>query len=535
MPKYNIVLDGRRWSENRIIQEILKSRGIYKLSDEFLYPEEGYIYPNECFKNIKKAGKIFSDGIKEKRRFFVYYDVDQDGISSGTIISKYLEMHGISSEPYINDGKEHGISSNFNYEILENFDIVVIVDSIEDDMSSYERILSMGKKIIVLDHHIIPREILSNQSKINLVSSANDYPNPSLSGAGVCLKFVCYIDEILGTDYAYNFFDLAATGIVADMCSVGVNSMENRAICNIGFTNQKNLGILNINGNYPFNSNSVSFGIAPLVNSANRTHNNKDAMMLFLSNDVGEIKTYIKTLKKYKEEQNKCVCELYDSIKEDAESQRDNDFIYLIVKGNSEILGLIANKIMSEYKKPCLMLRETEDGISGSFRSPTSVDLNKIINSCEYGTAYGHENAGGVFIKKEHLEDFLKELSESLKYTEFDEFVNVDVKLLERQITSNLIKSLKEINRISGMDFPPITVMIEDVTGYKIGSLSGGKHLKIDTENMSYIKWNFNNWDDVKEDMSMCSVGVLDESFFGKKYTKQLILNDLQFTEKFDI
>ena len=86
------------------------------------------------------------------------------------------------------------------------------------------------------------------------------------------------------------------------------------------------------------------------------------------------------------------------------------------------------------------------------------------------------------------------------------------------------------MNNISGNGFPPILVAVEDVDDYDVTQLSRGKHLCIKSDDVSFIKWNFTDWDDIKPSGKFSAVGTLEESYFGKKVTQQLIINDFNFT-----
>ena len=114
------------------------------------------------------------------------------------------------------------------------------------------------------------------------------------------------------------------------MMNVGPESMENRYICYRGFDKVNNLAIKKINGGYVMNSTAVAFGIAPLVNAANRMNKNWDALKLFLSDDEEEIDELIKSLKCCKEKQNDKVDEIFAQIKEQAKSQEDKKVMQTI-------------------------------------------------------------------------------------------------------------------------------------------------------------------------------------------------------------
>ena len=83
------------------------------------------------------------------------------------------------------------------------------------------------------------------------------------------------------------------------------------------------------------------------------------------------------------------------------------------------------------------------------------------------------------------------------------------------------------LNRISGQGWPQISVMVNGITDYDVGAMSGGKHLKLiaDEGRLLYIKWNFNSdWEQFDGPVSV--IGTLDNGFFGRTYYRQLIIND---------
>lgn len=73
--KWKAKLDGRKWSLNKIENEILKSRDIMNLN-RFLCPVEEDMMPFENFKNIKEGAFRVVEGIQNQKSFFVYYDTD---------------------------------------------------------------------------------------------------------------------------------------------------------------------------------------------------------------------------------------------------------------------------------------------------------------------------------------------------------------------------------------------------------------------------------------------------------------------------
>lgn len=256
--------------------------------------------------------------------------------------------------------KKHG-AEDFPLSMLDGSTTLIIVDSLNNDPEVYKRILSTGCQLIVCDHHIIEQGLLDAKLPFCLISSANNYPNPALSGAGVVFKFCQYIDEATWNDYANEFWDLASAGIIADMCDISEQSAENRYICYRGFQQQNNLAIKKINGSFGFDAKAVSFGLAPLVNAACRMNENEKAMRLFLSDDPKEVSSLIRELKKCKENQNDAVAEQMENLIKQGDCQLNQKCMYFFIDTDADVSGLIGNKLLEKYQRPLFILRNCGD------------------------------------------------------------------------------------------------------------------------------------------------------------------------------
>ena len=513
--------DCRGLSNNEIISTIFERRGIDDFV-EFLHPTADDLIPFEKLKNIDKAFEIVDNGIAKNKSFIVHADCDVDGCSSGAVMYRYIRNFTDKIEITINEGKKHGIE---DFDVANcNADIVIIVDSINEG-KHYDKFIEANKTIIVLDHHIIPEDVNEN---VILVSSANNYPNSQLSGAGVTWKFCKYCDEMYLTDYANDLVDLATCGIVADMCDMSVP--ENRYICNLGIENLHNVGINAVLGSYKFNSKAISFSIAPLVNSANRLNQNELALNLFLADDKDEAKKIVKALKSLKEEQNEIVSDLMEQVEEQAENQVDNKVMIFEVNNESEagVSGLMGNKLTGIYQRPVIVVSKTDNGYFGSGRGYGTEDFRQMCEDCK-AFSQGHENAFGIEIND--LAEFHNKIEAEFADYDFKIETVADVLLNAEQITGDLIDNFKVINKISGEGFKPLTVMITGITDYTVGNMSNGKHLKVNLGDICLIKWNFcGDWNEF-DGSPLTVIGELDSSFFGRKFTKQIIITDYKVGE----
>lgn len=525
---WKIKVNGKGTPVNEIIDKVWRSRGIEN-PEAFLNPA-GNILPSTELSNIEKAARTFYIMINMKAKFTIYADVDTDGCSSAAILYHYLTAHECECRVFINHKKEHGVKDYF-FDIHDESDCVIVVDSINNEMTQYEKIWAQGKQLIILDHHIPTQEILDNAAALNLVSSAINYPNPHLSGSGVTWKFVNYVDSIFGTNYAEDLIDLAAVGIIADVCSVGIESMENRELCDRGFKHVVNNGIKSIIGAEEINADSIAYSIAPLVNAANRMNENELALNLFLTDKPTEAKQIVKDLTKIKEKQKKLATELFENFENMIQDQINNCCYYFFIDETYGTLGgLLATKASDKWKRPCIVVHDTPEEYAGSMRAVGVEDFRAIINASGMADCQGHENSAGIVINKDTFESFKTYIETTLSQMKtFSTDTEVDIYVERMQITPFLINKLREMNRISGPGFPTITILIENIQNYVIKKMSQGKHLCVEVPDMKFLSWNFNDWDNVIEEGRLSAIGTVDESFFAGHRSTQMIMSDYIF------
>lgn len=518
-------IDGRQMEDDfEIIEAILDSRGIEDISD-FLKPTEDDMIPFEELKGLDEAYQIIDDAITMGEKFLVLADVDADGCSSNAIITRYLRKCGADVECVINDGKKHG-AEDFNLKLLDGVDVMIIVDSLDNDPATYKRILDTGVRLVVFDHHLPEQRLFDAGLDFVLVSSANGYPNEFLSGAGVCLKFVQYCDYQNLTDYSDDLWTYAAIGLIADMSSMA--EPENRYIAYRGLAQFRNPMVQKMVGNYTFDSQSVSFSIGPLVNAAMRMHQNEKAMNVFLAEDEDEIDELVKDLKNCREEQNKVVADLLDGLLEQGESQLDRKCMFFMLDNDTdaEITGLIGNKLLAMYQRPLFILKIRDGQYQGSMRSVGTENFLEIANGTGLCLCQGHPNAAGAFIDIDKLDQFKEVIEGALKDVEFSVNIEADIELAPSQINENLVKQLNAINRISGEGFPPVTVLVR-TDDYDVTTFSTKKHLKvIDESGLLIVKWNCLDYQTMKNDKQLVAVGTLSAPYYGRVKYLQLTIDE---------
>lgn len=526
---YNIRSDCRGMYEDEIIETILRDRGIDN-PEHFFHPTEDDMLPLTDLRNIGRATEILNTAIANSKKIGIFYDVDTDGITAGTIMTRYLrnfvpECH---IHTYINEGKQHGLASC--QEDFSDIDLLIIVDSLDNTVEYYKRLTKQGIDIIVLDHHAINSDN-PYDDYVTLVSSQRNYRNPNLSGAGVTWKFCKYLDCVYFTSYSDELADLAACGLIGDM--MDMTNMENRYIVSKGLEKIYNPALKKIIGGYEFNSTAISFSIAPIVNAANRMFKNKIAMEAFLADGNKEVLSYIKELKKCKESQNEVVAEYMPDAERQCEEMKDKNMLVVFNDIQYGVNGLIANKLLEKYQRPILVLKDIGDSYAGSMRAVGVDDFRKICNDSGLAQADGHELASGITIKKENYDAFVDYIDKNL-HLDLKEEIDVDVQLDVEDITRALIEKIKVIDRISGTGHKPVKVLVDNIDEYGIGQMSDYKHLVVKPKDyLLMIKWNYRGSFEDMEDHCLVNdelsvVGTLDMGWLAKKFVLKLICDDIE-------
>ena len=522
--KLTAKINGIGMSDAEIIDAILESRGIEDIG-EFLRPSSDALIPFEEMKGLEEAYQVIDDAITMGEKFLVLADVDADGCTSNAIITRYLRKCGADVECVINDGKKHG-AEGFNLSLLDDVGVMIIVDSLNNDPDVYKRILDAGVRLVVFDHHIPEQRLFDANLDFVLVSSAKDYPNDQLSGAGVCMKFVLYCDYMNLTSYSDDLWVYSAIGLIADMSSMAC--AENRYIAYRGLAQFKNPVVQKMVGNYCFDSQSVSFSIGPLVNAAMRMSENEKAMNVFLADDADEIDNLVKELKDCRERQNEVVAQLLDGLLEQGDSQLDRKCMFFILENDTdaEISGLLGNKLLQAYQRPLFILKLRNGQYCGSMRSIGTDSFLEIVNGTGKCLCQGHPNAAGAFIDEDKFESFKEAIEEELKDIEFSVSVEADIEIEASQVNENLIKQLNAINRISGSGFAPVKVLIR-TNDYKVDTFSSKKHLKIiDKTGVLLTKWNCMDWQTMDNNGEITAIGILAAPYYGRNKFLQLTIDE---------
>lgn len=535
---FNIISDLRGCDFLELKDRILEQRGIEDY-EHFLNPVEEDLCSMEGNREyIDKAIDILSKAFANNSKILIWADVDTDGTTSGAIMYRYLKNYTNSVDITINKGKAHGLVEQ-DLHRCDGYDVIVIVDSLDKDCEQYKILSdSIGCDVIVLDHHDINPEV-PYDNYVCLISSQRNYDNTGLSGAGVCWKFCKEMDKAFGNDFADNYVDLAAVGILADVMPVGEKNYENRYIVKKGLENLTNPGIKKILGSYDFNSKAVLFSIAPLVNASCRMMENEWALQIFIADDNKDLLSAKKKLEACKERQNEEKEKWLPELENIFNGTPNAKVLCGVIKTEYGISGLLGNTLLEEYGRPILVWVQTENGFIGSARSVGYGDFKEIFNSISpKAQGFGHPEAFGVFLEGSAMDlmDFYNALEEKVSAMPQVPVkpIDVDCELTLEQIDFRLTDFAKAFNFVSGNGHKPLTVSIGDITEYRVFNFKQRRHLVLypSQEGIQIIEWNTQADFEKLEEKALWNdpvsiVAEIDQGFFGRQMMKKLICSEV--------
>ena len=204
-------------TEPTMIEQVLLNRGIRRENIEHFLnlSDDDIINPNRVA-NIEDGVKMLMKHISNNNLVYLPIDSDCDGFTSAALFINYLNklfpafvQNNIIYKAQLD--KNHGIVED---RIPKGTKLVVAIDSSSNEFDIHQRLAGAGIDVLVIDHHEADK-VSEYACVIN--NQLCDYPTKSLSGVGMAYKFCCYMDGLLGTNYAEDYEDLVALGMIADM------------------------------------------------------------------------------------------------------------------------------------------------------------------------------------------------------------------------------------------------------------------------------------------------------------------------------
>lgn len=538
----------QKYQIGKLLANILVNRNIVEEKEitTFLEPTRNDFYNPFLMPDMEKAVNRILQAIQKKEKIMIYGDYDVDGITSITVLKKFMQERGALVADYIPNRLEEGYGLNkpaIQSIVEQGYSLMITVDC---GISAIEEVAygnSLGLETIVTDHHEPGENLPDALAVVDAKRKDSIYPFNQLAGVGVVFKVIQAISQKLQLpekEYL-KYLDIVCVGTISDIVPL-VN--ENRVIAKLGLKLvevTKNVGLrtlLELSGYKQVDSNTISFGIAPRINACGRMGKEREALNLFLTTDPIEARNIANRLNAYNKERQDTEKEIFKQAVEQIEQASKESEV--IVLGDSRwhhgVIGIVSSKITEKYFKPSVLICFEENEGKGSGRSIPGFDLFEALSHCQtYLDKFGgHSMAVGVSVKKENFEKFKKEFEEYAHNSAIHDIIPIipiDKEVTLKDIQMEQVKELSKLEPFGEANKTPL-FLYRNLKIQAIRALSEGKHLKLTLKDEHFFLDGIGfNLGDLTQEYCIGDkvdvVGTLEINSFGGRQTIQMNIKDM--------
>ncbi|MGJ9381846.1 single-stranded-DNA-specific exonuclease RecJ [Salipaludibacillus sp. CF4.18] len=407
----------RQFNIDPIVMKVLCAKGLKneEVISEFFYPSIENLHDPFLLNDMRKAVCRIIQGMKRKEKIMIFGDYDADGITSSVVLYRGLRFFGANVNvqlPLRSEG--YGLSAEAVKRLShDGVTLLITVDNGTSAHEAMEQAKQEGIEVIVTDHHEVLGKHPTCHAFINPKRSDNTYPFPHLAGVGVAFKVVhaLFLAAKLNWEkHLWKFIELTALGTVADMMPlIG----ENRIMAKSGIYKmdtgpepmlKKLFHCLKLSR---IDSTTLSFQIAPILNSCGRIDNPNVAAQLFIQENTKTVEIYALI------ELNKKRKAMVEEQFMKADSMVKDHYLFLdeliVVWGDFHegLIGILAARITENYHKPAIVISLNGKGSARSVQNSEFSIVNTIQRCSTYLKSYGgHQAAAGLNIDMDKVRKF---------------------------------------------------------------------------------------------------------------------------------
>lgn len=416
-----------------VVAGLLAARGFSTPEEAslFLDPRLASLRPPEEIPGIAGAASRILMAVASKERITLYGDYDVDGVSSLTILCRFLRAAGAEVECFIPDrsSEGYGLSTAGVVRCLRETmpSLVVAVDCGTNSRTEAEQLHKAGCSLVVLDHH--------EPDPGNMASPCDALVNPKLGNdfhylcsAGLAFK-LCHAMQkmrpVEGLDLR-EYLDLVAVGTVADIVPL---LGENRILVRAGLRQLARSrwpgihALLDVSGaTAPHDPSDVGFKVGPRINAAGRLGSATEALSLLLTGDANEATRIAAHLDLRNRERQAVERDVTLQAEEWVGKHFDPSRHATIVAGERDwhqgVVGIVASRISKRWHRPTLIIGFDGAGAGkGSGRSIEGLPLVEALGRCSslldgFG---GHDMAAGLSLQEGRLGELRDQFEQAVR------------------------------------------------------------------------------------------------------------------------
>lgn len=534
---------------SELLAKILINRGITEHNQikVFLNPKRNNFHDPFTMKDMEKAVERIIQAINNKEKTIIYGDYDVDGITSITVLKKFLNERGLEVDYYIPNRLEEGYG--LNKEAIQTisekgYKLMITVDCGISGLEEIKLANSLGIQTIITDHHEQLDKLPEAYAIINPKRKDNTYSFRGLAGVGVVFKLIQALSIKLNLDEAayLKYLDIVCIGTISDIVPL---VDENRTIAKLGLMLvkvTKNIGLRELikeTGYKNIDSTMVSFGIAPRINACGRMGKQEKALRLFLTENSEKAFEITKELNEYNSQRQEKERSIFEQAIEKIEKENLEEHSSIVLAGENwhhGVIGIVSSRITEKYFKPSILICIEGNEGKGSGRSIPGFDLHEaLVESSEYLKKYGgHEMAVGLSLEMDKYEEFKKhfeEIAKSKNIKQILSVINIDCEITKKDLKIETINQINLLEPFGEKNKQPLFIY-KNLRIASIRALSEGKHLKLmlkdENDIINAIGFNIGELsEEYKIGDKIDVVGTLELNSFNGQDTIQINVKDI--------
>jgi single-stranded-DNA-specific exonuclease len=453
---------------------------------------------------MEQAVELIRAAIDGGEKIAVYGDYDCDGVTSVVMLYSYLMSAGAEATWYI-PSREEGYGLNLAaVQTLLDQDVKLFI-TVDNGVSCAEEIkliLAAGAKIIVTDHHEVPKRLPPANVIVHPQLGCKEGAK-ALAGCGVTLGLIQALEEDpLRVFEEYGAF--AALGTIADVVPlVGENrDIVRNGLKIIGETENAGLRALLTQCGFTDDADKanitaaqLAYTVIPKINAAGRFAHAGLAAQLLLCEDFAEYSEdkenkspeaiAAELIRLNTARQAACKEILAEVLAQcgDAASMAQPVLVAVGEHWHPGVIGVVSGNLLDKTGKPNIIISLDDDGVAAraSARSHDGFNLYDLLAYCsdlllKFG---GHAKAGGFSILAENIPALKTRISAFTKAHPPQHCpIYFDAVILPRQLTAEDAEELSALEPYGEGNPEPIFFFGGCRILYK-ESLKGGRYVKM--------------------------------------------------------
>jgi single-stranded-DNA-specific exonuclease len=455
------------------------------------------------FKGMDDALMLIREAADNKDRITIFGDYDADGLTATALLYNFFSSFDLPVSYYIPNRLEEGYG--LNKKAVETIarsgtGLIVTVDC----GTSHERetafAQSLGMKVVVTDHHQVPKNFQPNCPVINPHQPGCPFPFKDLAGVGVGFFLAIAVRADLRERGWFKtrpepdlkeYLDLVALGTVADRVPL---MGQNRILVNSGvetlagtrWAGMKALKEVADLEDSEITPEDLAFRLAPRLNAPGRLGDPDIGILVLTSTEPISAKNLALRINAANIKRQGIEKTIFDRIEDKIESAGGIGEKRILFLGAGEwhkgVLGIVASRLVDKYYRPSLVFN-VRDGLAvGSGRSINGFNLFRALS--QFGQLFekfgGHAHAAGFTLKTENLKSLEEDLeslaSEMLSDEDLVPAIDVDAEIAFQDITPDTVHQLRSLSPFGEGNPEPVflTRSLEVLESRVVG----GRHLK---------------------------------------------------------